>query len=982
MALKRLDKFIWEIPKEGEMLVSARIYASEEMIQELIREESTDWSTLRQLRNVACLPGIQKHALALADCHPGYGAPIGGVAAMDLEEGVITFGSIGFDINCLEGDAKVLDEFGAYREIKHEKFWLRRKVLCLWEKDIEAASVAGFLRRTEKKVCKIITETGREIIASFDHPFLTKKGMIEAKNLKNGDSLAVFPFEGVPYEKPKNKTIVDENKIKEVLKKHGYKDKVKMKQVVEELKKRGLLPLKLNNEKVPFLIKLIGYSFGDGHVSLTKEYANVSFYGKAGDLQNILDDFKKIGYSTTIYSRKRKHRINTSYREVSFTYTEHSINCGAHSLAALFIAMGAPERNKAKGDFEIPQWLVEAPLWYKRLFLAAFFGAELSSPKTVTKHGYNFYGPVLSINKKENVVKSGKKFLMQIKKLLSEFGIKSRLIKERIEYKNKAGEVSIRLRLQISSESKNLIRLYKKVGFEYNTEKRFLGNVTIQYLTLKEKILKLRKKIEKEVKELRNKGISSREIKKVLCQKYINSRFIERCIWGGRKTAPRISFVFPKFREFIKTYTTGLGKSGVVWEKITRIETISFRGKVYDFTLGHEAHNFIANGFVVSNCGVRTLKMPLKRQDIEAVKEKLAEALFREIPAGLGSEGELRLNPSEIDEVLVGGAEYVINRGYGFKEDLEYTELNGKAPNADPHNVSQKAKQRQYRQVGTLGSGNHYLEVQYVEEIFDENAAKAFGISEGQILVSIHCGSRALGHQIGMDYIQELRRATQKYGIKLRDKELVCAPIQSEEGQRYLSAVNAGMNCAFANRQVLAHLTRKVFAKVLGLDEKEVKTLYDVGHNTAKIERHEINGESREVLVHRKGSTRGFGPGREEIPAEYRKVGQPILVGGTMGTASYILAGTEKGMQECFGSGVHGAGRKMSRHAAIKRFRGERIAAELKQKGIIIKAHSWRGAAEEAPQAYKDIDIVVNVMDASGINKKVARLRPIITIKG
>lgn len=382
------------------------------------------------------------------------------------------------------------------------------------------------------------------------------------------------------------------------------------------------------------------------------------------------------------------------------------------------------------------------------------------------------------------------------------------------------------------------------------------------------------------------------------------------------------------------------------------------------------------------NCGVRTLKTPLKKQDIEGVKEKLADALFENIPAGLGSEGELRLSPSQIDEVLIGGAEYVVKQGYGLKEDLEYIELNGKAPNAKPENVSQRAKQRQYRQVGTLGSGNHYLEVQYVEEIYDEEAAKAFGLFKDQILVSIHCGSRALGHQIGMDYIQVLRSATRKYGIRIKDNELVCAPIQSEEGQRYLSAVNAGINCAFANRQVLTHLTRNVFANVLGIDEKEVKTLYDVGHNTAKIEKHSIDGITKEVLVHRKGSTRGFGPGREEIPEEYRSAGQPVLVGGTMGTASYILVGTEKGMQECFGSAVHGAGRKMSRHAAVKRFRGEQIAAELRKKGIIIKAHSWRGAAEEAPQAYKDIDVVVNVMHESGINKKVARLRPLITVKG
>jgi len=382
------------------------------------------------------------------------------------------------------------------------------------------------------------------------------------------------------------------------------------------------------------------------------------------------------------------------------------------------------------------------------------------------------------------------------------------------------------------------------------------------------------------------------------------------------------------------------------------------------------------------NCGVRTIKTPLKISEIEKRKEELAEALFKKIPAGLGSEGELKLTPQQIDEMLVRGAEYVVGNGYGLREDLEYMELNGKAPNAMPEAVSQRAKQRFYREAGTLGSGNHYLEVQYVSEIFDEEIAKAFGLFKDQILVSIHCGSRALGHQIGMDYINILKRATEKYHIKLLDKELVSAPIQSEEGQRYIGAINAGMNCAFANRQVLTHLTREIFSDIFSLDKKEIKTLYDVGHNTAKIEKHKIDGSERNVLVQRKGSTRGFGPHRDEIPKEYRNAGQPVLVGGTMGTASYILAGTEKGMAECFGSAVHGAGRKMSRNAAIKKFRGETIVRELRQKGIIVKAHSWQGAAEEAPHAYKDIDTVVNVMHATGINKKIAKLLPVISIKG
>lgn len=382
------------------------------------------------------------------------------------------------------------------------------------------------------------------------------------------------------------------------------------------------------------------------------------------------------------------------------------------------------------------------------------------------------------------------------------------------------------------------------------------------------------------------------------------------------------------------------------------------------------------------NCGVRTLATQLKKKDVEGKKEELAEELFRHIPAGLGVTGELKLNESEIDEVLVKGAEYAVEKGYGFKEDLEFIEMNGRAPGAEPENVSHKAKQRQFKQVGTLGSGNHYLEVQFVEKIFEQESAEAFDLFEGQVLVSIHCGSRALGHQIGTDYLIELGRASEKYGLELADKELVSAPISSEEGQKYFSAVNAGMNCAFANRQVLAYLTRESLEKVLGVSQREVKTFYEVGHNTAKIEEHEVEGKTKKLLVHRKGSTRGFGPGKEEVPASYRSFGQPILVGGTMGTASYILRGTEKGMIETFGSGVHGAGRRMSRHAAIKRFRGEQIARDLAGKGIVIKTHSWKGAAEEAPGAYKDIDEVVKVMDSTGINKIVARLRPMITIKG
>ncbi|MBW3020911.1 RtcB family protein [Candidatus Woesearchaeota archaeon] len=383
------------------------------------------------------------------------------------------------------------------------------------------------------------------------------------------------------------------------------------------------------------------------------------------------------------------------------------------------------------------------------------------------------------------------------------------------------------------------------------------------------------------------------------------------------------------------------------------------------------------------NCGVRTIVLPIKRSDIS--KEdltKLADELYKKIPAGLGKKGKLELTESEIDELLVKGSEFVIERGYGFKDDLKHTEEEGKVKGADPNNVSKMAKQRQFKQVGTLGSGNHYLELQEISEVYDEKIAKAYGLEKGQLIVSIHCGSRALGHQIGTDYLKELEEAAKKYNIPIREKELVCAPFQSEEGQKYFSAVNAGVNCAFANRQVISHLTRQVINEVLGIGEEEIKTLYGVGHNTCKLEIHNVDGEKKEVLVHRKGATRGFGPGREEVPEKYRKVGQPIIIGGSMGTESYILAGTEKGMEESFGSVCHGAGRVKSRFQAKNDYKSETILEQLTNKGILIRAHSMKGLVEEAPQVYKDVTEVINVMSDVGLAKKVVQMKPVIVIKG
>jgi len=409
----------------------------------------------------------------------------------------------------------------------------------------------------------------------------------------------------------------------------------------------------------------------------------------------------------------------------------------------------------------------------------------------------------------------------------------------------------------------------------------------------------------------------------------------------------------------------------------------------YGFPIGGVAAFDIEEGVVVVggvgfdiNCGVRLLSTPVAKEEIAPLLQKLADDLYRTVPAGLGSEGKLRLNVKEIDHLLQEGARNVVERGYGLERDLLFIEEEGRITGADPTTVSLLAKQRQFKQVGTLGAGNHYLEVQTVERIFDQEVAAIYGLAEGKVVVSIHTGSRALGHQIGQDYLKEMERASERYRIPIRERELVCAPVTSPEGRRYLSAVACGSNCAFANRQVLAHLVRTSFNRILGLTVEAIHTVYDIGHNNVKFERHRVGGEERTLLVHRKGSTRAFGPGREESPTPYRAVGHPILVGGTMGTASYVMCGTPLGMEKTFGSGIHGAGRALSRKKAAKKFWGKDVETSMADAGIILRAHSVRGIAEEAPGAYKDVERVVQAATDAGINRPVARLRPLLVIKG
>jgi tRNA-splicing ligase RtcB len=381
-------------------------------------------------------------------------------------------------------------------------------------------------------------------------------------------------------------------------------------------------------------------------------------------------------------------------------------------------------------------------------------------------------------------------------------------------------------------------------------------------------------------------------------------------------------------------------------------------------------------GFDIS-CGVRALHTTVSLSDLEQHKIALADALFRSIPAGVGSTGMIRLNEAEMDEMLSGGARWAVARGYGIEQDLERIEENGRAEGARPECVSHEAKKRQAHEMGTLGSGNHYLEVQRVAEIFDREAADTFGFHLDDIVVSIHCGSRGLGHQVGTDYLKSMVIE----GVRpIPDRELACAAIHSELGQRYLGAMRAATNCALANRQIITHLVREAFNEVfLGAS---LALCYDVSHNTCKVEEHRLNGKAQELFVHRKGATRSFGPGHLALPRSLRAAGQPVLIGGTMGTESYVLVGTEESERLAYSSACHGAGRAMSRTQATKLWQGRKLIDELGSKGILIRTRSYRGVAEEAPGAYKDVSAVAEAAEHAKLARRVARLVPLICVKG
>ncbi|MFA4873945.1 MAG: intein-containing RctB family protein [bacterium] len=987
MELERIHDYAWRIRKHGNMRVDGIVYASRKLLDDIRGDES-----LEQVMNVACLPGIVGASLAMPDIHWGYGFCIGGVAAFDADEGVISPGGVGYDINCLPANADIMDHCGYRRSIESYKSLHQPvNIRCLANgSEVKSAAVVRFLeRKSDGTLIRLTTESGKVILATRDHPILTPDGMVPIGNMGEGDEAAIYHFEGVKYEKPSNDILVDEKNIIELSNQIGKGSSGSaVQQIMKFFKKIDLLPLRYDSWQLPYLIKIIGYLFGDGtlYVDSTRNRYRAAFYGKREDLESIRQDIQAIGFSPSIiYSRDRRHQIETMYNICCFDRREDYFYVGSASFGLIMTALGVPVGKKVATAYEVPLWIRSAPLWQKRLFLASLFGAELSTPKTIKGHGHNFLCPVLDMNKQEDLLENGRQFLVQLSKMLSEFGVKTQKISSRYEHIGKTRKRSCRLRLIMSSRYESIINLYARVGFEYNRLRQARAALASAYLKAKEKHLDWREQVSDNIRAYyKMTGTDARSVHDYFGNWAPNFSFVVRSM-HGRNSRVRVAEGFTTFEEFVEHSTVRLGSSGCVWETVIAVDEEPYDGPVYDFTVDHPDHNFIADGFVVSNCGVRLLRTELLARDMAPKIREIVNQLFRDIPTGIGSHHKnFRLGPDDLKQVLKEGAGWAVKRGYGDENDLDHIEAHGCISGADPQAVSEHAKGRGRDQLGTLGSGNHFVEVQEVSEIYDEQAANVMGLFPGQLVVMVHTGSRGLGHQVCEDHIEIMLAASRKYHIELPDKQLCCAPIGSPQGQHYFAAMAAAANFAFANRQMITHWVREALMHALRMGPADIRIspVYDVCHNIAKFEEHMVGGVSRRLCMHRKGATRAFPAKHPEVPAVYRSIGQPVLIPGDMGRYSFVLVGTDRAMEETFGSTCHGAGRLMSRHQAKRICRGRDIERELLDKGIIVRGASRATVVEEVPEAYKDVADVVDAVVGAGISKKVAKLRPLGVIKG
>ncbi|MFU8867122.1 RtcB family protein [Natronococcus sp.] len=863
-------------------------------------------------------------------------------------------------MNCLSGDSEVLLENGRRISIADlEKRFEDERAMVVGE-ELVPSEIRLFTKRENAAVYDVETETGDRITATADHPFRTPDGMRELEDLSEDDEVVVQPFRGVPDEKPDEFTVLSRDDFA------GENP-----QLIRALEERDLLPLKSTDDAFNRFLKLVGFHTGDGAIG---SGGQTWFYGEPADLESIREDIDAIGFTPSkIYERDRSHEIDGK----TFETTEYSARSNSKAFQKVLLALGAPEGRKIESEFTTPWYFDRLTNWQKALYASAYFGAEMNAP--AAQHDKNLYCPKVSQTRVADVANAGEQFMAELASFLEDLGIETNEI-ERFETDSSADRDTIRLRLGIKNDSENLIRFFSTVGYRYNREKHRKSIKALQYLKTKEAVIDRRATIAREAKAMADGGTPARDIKSEFD---VNDRFVERSIWGGRSGRPRPPAEFPGFDEYCETIT--MGDDDTVSTRIRSIEPRDEERTVYDIGVSHGAHNFVADGFVVSNCGVRMMRTNLTYDELQGREEELVDSLFANVPSGLGGGGIVEAGVDTVDEILSRGVDWALEHGHAVEDDLLHCEDEGMREGANPDKVSQKAKDRGKNQIGSLGSGNHFLEVQRVTDVFDDDVGEAFGLEEDRIVVLIHCGSRGLGHQTCNDYLRKIEQQHKGLLDRLPDKELAAAPAGSQLAEDYYGAMNAAINFAWVNRQLIMHRTRQVFERVFdrSWEEMEMELLYDVAHNIAKKELHTVDDEERELYVHRKGATRAFPAGHPEVPKAYRDVGQPVIIPGSMGAGSYVLRGGEHSMDLTFGSTAHGAGRLMSRTQAKNEYWGGDVKQELQdQQQIYVKAQSGATVAEEAPGVYKDVDEVVRVSDELGIGDKVARTFPVCNIKG
>ena len=697
--IKKIRDSVWEIGTDEApgMKVPVWIYANDKIMEQMQKDR-----TIRQAINSAKLPSMVKRMMIMPDGHEGYGFPVGGVAAFDAENGIVSPGICGFDINCLEPNTKVQCEHGTWTKIK-DMTPLRNTFSFDTQKVQQIKTTPVFvLRRLENSnILKIKTTYGKELLVTGDHPILTRDGMKNADKLKPDTEIVARGWEGLEYTKPGDVEILNEQILRHAMDAMNLSELGNSKnQIIAYLKNIGLSELFISSANLPTILKIMGMVWGDGTVQ-TNGFCGI--YGKPEDLDDIKCDVEKLGFKCNIQVRERHSKIITRYGPSEFDNTEYSLHVGSKSFGVFLYALGVPIGNKSIQRTMLPKWMQSLESWQKRQFLAAYFGAEMSKP--MSHNGYNFSCPAISVNKLEGLVEDSRCFLSEIKDMLESLSIKCIMPKdvEGYRYKGKNGE-TLGVRLCILSNTENLMRFFGTVGYAYNREKERLASLAVLYLGLLQHVRGAREGARKTVVQLYAAGVRPSTVVELCEDEYVSEGFIRHAIWSNRKGGRAWDVI--KFSDFCDTFEIG---GGYAYDTVESIEAVPYNGYVYDLTINDDNHNFVANGVVVSNCGVRLVKTNLDIKEVRPKLSLLMDNLFKNVPSGVGSKVNMGFTQNDLERIAVEGSEYVIGKGFGWKDDQDRTEENGCMEGADMSKVSPMAKKRGVHEVGTLGAGNHFL---------------------------------------------------------------------------------------------------------------------------------------------------------------------------------------------------------------------------------------------------------------------------------